>query len=98
MSASTCKAGMDTTRASTSPADACCLLCVKEDPCKTDTALDDCAAPGGYRHCDELAAKPSVCAEAIRAQFDCLRKAANVCEAVPECDSLAEAAVTACNP
>jgi hypothetical protein len=92
----TCKAGMDASVASTSAANACCLLCIKEDPCDAGTKLDDCAAPGGYRHCDELVAAAPACASAIKAYFDCLRAEADVCMPGPACDDESITALTAC--
>ena len=94
----TCKAGMDTSATSTSASNACCLLCIKEGPCKT-LSLDDCAGPGGYRDCDQYDAAPSACAAAVKAYFDCLRMQANVCADVApaDCDAKADAAASACS-
>lgn len=91
----TCKAGMDTSGTSTSASNACCLLCIKEDPCET-TSIDQCAGRGGYRDCDQYAAAPSACAAAVKAYFDCLRMQADVCAEAPACDEKADAAVAAC--
>jgi hypothetical protein len=96
--APSCKLGMDTTRASTSVVDACCLLCVKEDPCKSTTTLDDCAGPTGYRKCDSLAELTGACAAATKALLDCSRlQEPDVCAQTPVCDDEATAAGQACN-
>lgn len=94
----TCQLGMDTAAASTSAENACCLLCVKEEPCDPGTTLDMCAGPTGYRKCHEYATVAPACASASKAYLDCLRSAADVCAGPgPECDDASLAATAACN-
>lgn len=94
----TCRLGMDTSAPSTSVVDACCLLCIKEEPCDPGTTLAHCAGVDGYRQCDELAAAPPACAGAVQAYFDCLRSEPDACAPPePTCDDLSLAAGTACN-
>jgi hypothetical protein len=91
------KVGMDTTVASTSASNACCLLCVKEDPCKSGTTVDDCALPTGYRKCGQYDGVTTACDAAVKAYFDCLRNQADVCGLPdPACDAKQTAAATAC--
>jgi hypothetical protein len=92
-----CKLGMNTSAASTSASNACCLLCVKENPCDTSMTIDDCAGPNGYRKCDQYAAAPPACSAAIKTMFDCMRMQADVCgDTDPSCDDETLAAATAC--